>query len=236
MDAYRRGDQFIVEFDLPGVEPPSSQRTPPGTAPASGCAPPSGPFRSRRSRPRRSRDARLTQSHAQALRSVGDERERGGTHDTDGFVLSAHPGRVAGAAMNNGELAAHQSYRPARPRLPTWPHVPGTRRLPTGPDGSFIPGQRPGLPPQPALQGRPRAARRPPHPHPTPHPTLERQSRTLHPHPRRRMGARPHLALIDPPQPRAGILPSLLQPPKATHLTRRPATHQPRSPRPRQDN
>lgn len=29
--------------------------------------------------------------------------------------------------MNNVELAAHQSYRPARPRLPLWPHVPGNQ-------------------------------------------------------------------------------------------------------------
>jgi transposase InsO family protein len=29
--------------------------------------------------------------------------------------------------MNNVELAAHQSERPARPRLPTTPHVPGAR-------------------------------------------------------------------------------------------------------------
>ena len=27
MDAYRRGDQFIVEFDLPGVEPASIDLT-----------------------------------------------------------------------------------------------------------------------------------------------------------------------------------------------------------------
>ena len=27
MDAYRRGDQFIVEFDLPGVEPASIELT-----------------------------------------------------------------------------------------------------------------------------------------------------------------------------------------------------------------
>ena len=47
------------------------------------------------------------------------------------------------------------------------------------------------------------------------------------------MGARPRLALIDQPQPRADILPSLLQPAKAPHLARRPATHHPRSPRPR---
>jgi HSP20 family protein len=27
MDAYRRGDQFIVEFDLPGIEPASIELT-----------------------------------------------------------------------------------------------------------------------------------------------------------------------------------------------------------------
>ncbi|MGH7346249.1 MAG: integrase core domain-containing protein [Candidatus Rokuibacteriota bacterium] len=34
------------------------------------------------------------------------------------------PGQVAGAATNNVELAAHQSDRPARPRLPSTPLVP----------------------------------------------------------------------------------------------------------------
>ena len=38
---------------------------------------------------------------------------------------------------------------------------------------------------------------------------------------------------IDPTQPSPVIVPALLQPAKAPHLTRRPATHQPRSPRPR---
>jgi transposase InsO family protein len=58
-------------------------------------------------------------------------------------VLSAHPGQVAGAATNNVELAAHQSERPARPRLPTKPQVPGTRSSRQGqtavssPDNAF---------------------------------------------------------------------------------------------------
>jgi hypothetical protein len=45
--------------------------------------------------------------------------------------------------MNNVELAAHQSERPARPRLPTTPHVPGTERSRRGrttvssPDNAF---------------------------------------------------------------------------------------------------
>src|SRR4051812_19486936 len=47
------------------------------------------------------------------------------------------------------------------------------------------------------------------------------------------MGPRPRLALLDPTRPRPGILAALLQPPQTPHLTRRPATHQPRSPRPR---
>jgi transposase InsO family protein len=34
------------------------------------------------------------------------------------------PGQVAGAASNNAELAAHQSERPARPRLPNGPNFP----------------------------------------------------------------------------------------------------------------
>jgi len=34
--------------------------------------------------------------------------------------------------MNNVELAAHQSFRPARPRLPTTPHIPGARCSPRG--------------------------------------------------------------------------------------------------------
>jgi transposase InsO family protein len=49
-------------------------------------------------------------------------------------VLSAHPGQVAGAATNNAELAAHQSERPAHPRLPSTSPCPGTAILPTGPD------------------------------------------------------------------------------------------------------
>ena len=40
-------------------------------------------------------------------------------------MLSAHRALVAGAATNNVELAAHQSERPAQPRLPTSP-CPGT--------------------------------------------------------------------------------------------------------------
>src|SRR3954447_4565901 len=46
------------------------------------------------------------------------------------------------------------------------------------------------------------------------------------------MVPRPRLALLHPPRPRPGILASLLQPTPTPHLTRRPTTHQPRSPRP----
>lgn len=63
-----------------------------------------------------------------------DERERGGLRDSDGYVLSAHPGQVAGAATNNVELAAHQSERPAHPRLPSTSPCPGSTTLPTGAD------------------------------------------------------------------------------------------------------
>src|SRR4051794_18008878 len=46
------------------------------------------------------------------------------------------------------------------------------------------------------------------------------------------MGARPRLAHQHTTRPRPGILAALLQPPPTPRLTRRPATHQPRSPRP----
>ena len=52
-------------------------------------------------------------------------------------------------------------------------------------------------------------------------------------HPRRRMGHSRDLAQQPHPRPRPDILPALLQPPPTPHLTRRPATHQPRSPSPR---
>jgi Integrase core domain/leucine-zipper of insertion element IS481 len=77
-----------------------------------------------------------------------------------------------------------------------------------------------------------RRARRPPHPHTGLHTTLERQARAIQPHPQRRMGEVADLAQQPPTRPRPAIVPALLQPPPTTHLTRRPATHQPRSARP----
>jgi hypothetical protein len=76
-----------------------------------------------------------------------DQRERGGSHDRDGYALSAHSELVAGAATNNAEFAAHQLERPAHPRLPyEGPWFRGAI-VPAGPDGSFIPpGQRLRLP------------------------------------------------------------------------------------------
>jgi len=43
------------------------------------------------------------------------------------------------------------------------------------------------------------------------------------------MGTRPRMAQQHHPRPRPDILPALLQPPQATHLTRPPPTHHPRS-------
>jgi hypothetical protein len=83
------------------------------------------------------------------------------------------------------------------------------------------------------FQSPARPARRAPHPDAALHAALERQGRALPPHPERRMGQITELAHQPPPRPRPGIVPSLLQPPPTPHLTRRPATHQPRSPRPR---
>src|SRR5215203_1324123 len=45
------------------------------------------------------------------------------------------------------------------------------------------------------------------------------------------MGAIARMAQQPHPRPRPEILPALLQPPSTPHLTRRPATHQPRSAR-----
>lgn len=61
-------------------------------------------------------------------------------HDTDGSVLEAHPGSVAGAAMETVELEAHPlTARPARfACVPTEePHVPGAATLGAGPDGTL---------------------------------------------------------------------------------------------------
>ncbi len=58
------------------------------------------------------------------------------------------------------------------------------------------------------------------------------KARALHPNARHRMGTRSRLAQQHTPRPGPAKLPALLQPPPTTHLTRRPAPHQPRSPRP----
>src|SRR5262249_55930754 len=67
------------------------------------------------------------------------------------------------------------------------------------------------------------------YPHAALHAPLERQGRALHPHPPRRMGLRQRLARLTRPRPLAPKLHPLLQPPTTTQLTRRTATHQPRS-------
>ena len=69
------------------------------------------------------------------------DRERGGTLDNDGFVLSAHRGKSQGRprTTSSSQLIS-QIGLPNR--ISQKPHVPGTRRLPAGPDGSFIPRQR----------------------------------------------------------------------------------------------
>ena len=48
MDAYRRGDEFVVHFDLPGVDPTGSRST--STATSSPCGPSAASSRSRATR------------------------------------------------------------------------------------------------------------------------------------------------------------------------------------------
>ena len=64
--------------------------------------------------------------------------ERGGTHDNDGFVLAAHPGKSQGRPRMNVELSAHLSERPARPHLPQRPMSRATY-APEVAGRSFIP-------------------------------------------------------------------------------------------------
>jgi transposase len=79
------------------------------------------------------------------------------------------------------------------------------------------------------VRGRTTSQRHPPHRDPSLHAPLERQGRALHPHTQGRMGKCPRLAHLSRPFSSTGILHPLLQPPPTTHLTRRPATDQPRS-------
>ena len=80
-----------------------------------------------------------------------------------------------------------------------------------------------------------RAARSPRHPPPE-DPALpathKRKGRALPPNDGTRMGVRARLPLTSTPQCRPATLARQLQPATATQLTRRPATHQPRSQRP----
>jgi hypothetical protein len=80
---------------------------------------------------------------------------------------------------------------------------------------------------RPPVPADARRARRPPHPHPAVHAALERQARALLRRPRRRMGARAHLAKLRQPQPRAVIVHPPLQPLAPTQRRRRPITHHP---------
>ena len=68
-------------------------------------------------------------SHPSLLSST--RRERGGTHDKDGFVLAAHPGKSQGRPANNaGSQLISQNGLPIR--VSQKPHVPGTPMLPEG--------------------------------------------------------------------------------------------------------
>lgn len=61
------------------------------------------------------------------LPSFDVQRERGGTHDKDGFVLSAHPGKSQGRPRTTSSSQLISQNGLPLPRLPTTPHVPGTR-------------------------------------------------------------------------------------------------------------
>jgi hypothetical protein len=61
------------------------------------------------------------------LPSFDVQRERGGTHDKDGFVLSAHPGKSQGRPRTTSSSQLIGQNGLPLPRLPTTPHVPGTR-------------------------------------------------------------------------------------------------------------
>jgi len=61
------------------------------------------------------------------LPSFDVQRERGGTHDKDGFVLSAHPGKSQGRPRTTSSSQLISQNGLPLPRLPTTPRVPGTR-------------------------------------------------------------------------------------------------------------
>jgi hypothetical protein len=63
---------------------------------------------------------------------VDDERERGGTRDKDGFVLSAHPGKSQGRPRTTSSSQLISQNGLPRPRLPTKPQHPGARCSPRG--------------------------------------------------------------------------------------------------------
>lgn len=91
------------------------------------------------SRPRRRPDAHPTQSSHHAPLSGFDGKR--GTHDNDGFVLSAHRGKSQG---RHEQRRAHSSSvstacPTASPKVPISPEPGGS---PAGPDDGFIPRQR----------------------------------------------------------------------------------------------
>jgi hypothetical protein len=68
---------------------------------------------------------------------VDDERERGGTHDNDGFVLSAHRDQSQGRPRTtpSSQLIGFDGL-PVRVSQP-WPY-PRTHSVQAGPDSIFI--------------------------------------------------------------------------------------------------
>ena len=67
------------------------------------------------------------------LLSIDDVGEQW-ANDTDGFVLAAHPGPVAGAATEKHGLAAHRANGLPVLRSPKEPLVPERPKLRLGPD------------------------------------------------------------------------------------------------------
>ena len=116
---------------------PGSARTAPASPPASRSDPPSGPPSS--SAIATSQKSRCTSNPNPAHARLLPRRGAGARRDTRQGRIRAlgTPGQVAGAATNNVELAAHQSDRPARPRLPS----AATRQQPPW-DIHLVPAQR----------------------------------------------------------------------------------------------
>lgn len=115
-----------------------------------------------------------------------------------------HPPRLR---RNPPRRNGHHLRRIPPPRR----HRPG--RTGHRPDRTSHDRQRPGLPPLPRLARHPHRTRRRGPLHPPLPAANQRKSRTVQPHPRRRMGLRPALHQLTPPRPSATRIPPPLQPP-----------------------